>query len=76
LFEVVERIEYKREIRNNAAQYIKVRKTVPAFASILDGLDNDIIEKMDDEIEDIVNKNGGYVGTLFNFSLYITRKIA
>lgn len=74
LFRVVEKIEYTQEIKNNAEQYIKVRKSVPAFASILDGLDDEVIEKMDNEIMKIINSNGGYVGSFFNFSLYITKK--
>jgi hypothetical protein len=29
---------------------------------------------MDNEIKEVINEYGGYVGTLFNFSLYITKK--
>ncbi len=47
---------------------------MPAFASIIDGLDENIIEKMDSEIEEVINNNEGYVSGLFKFSLYITRK--
>ncbi len=75
LFKLVEKIEYTHETRNNAKQYLKVMKSVPAFASILDGLDDKIIYNMNDEIEEVINDHGGYVGTLFNFSLYITKKI-
>jgi SAM-dependent methyltransferase len=75
LFKLVEKIEYTHETRNNANQYLKVMKSVPAFASILDGLDDKIIYNMNDEIEEVINDHGGYVGTLFNFSLYITKKI-
>ena len=75
LFEIVEKIEYTREIKNNSEQYLKARKTVPAFATILDGLNDETIQKMDNEIEEIINNHGGYVGTLFNSSLYITKKI-
>ena len=74
LFELVEKIEYTQETRNNANQYLKVMKSVPAFASILDGLDDRIIENMDNEIEEVINNYGGYVSVLFNFSLYITKK--
>jgi hypothetical protein len=56
-------------------QYLKIRKSVPAFASILDMLDYKTIEKMDDEIEEIINGYGGYLNTLFKFSLYITKKV-
>lgn len=75
LFELVEKIEYTHETRNNDNQYLKVMKSVPAFASILDGLDDKIIENMNNEIKEVINGHGGYVGTLFNFSLYITKKI-
>jgi len=75
LFELVEKIEYTHETRTNANQYFKVMRSVPAFASILDGLDPKIIDNMNKEIEEVINHHGGYVGTLFNFSLYITKKI-
>jgi protein-L-isoaspartate O-methyltransferase len=75
LFELTEKIDYIHEIQNNADQYLKAMKSVPAFASILDGLDDNIIENMDNEIKELINNHGGYVGTLFNFSLYITKKI-
>jgi SAM-dependent methyltransferase len=75
LFELVEKIEYTQETRNNANQYLKVKKSIPAFASILDGLDDKIIEKMDNEIKEVINNYGGYVSALFNFSLYITKKV-
>ena len=75
LFELVEKIEYTHETRNNSKQYLKVMKSVPAFASILDGLDDNIIDNMNKEIEEVINDNGGYLGTMFNFSLYITKKI-
>jgi ubiquinone/menaquinone biosynthesis C-methylase UbiE len=76
LFEIIEKIEYTQEKRNNAEQYLKARKSVPAFASILDGLDDEKIEKMGNEIREIVNNYGGYAGTTFSFSLYITKKIS
>lgn len=74
LFELVEKIEYTHETRNNASQYLKVMQSVPSFASLLDALDESIICNMKKEIEQAINDNGGYVGTIFNFSLYITRK--
>jgi SAM-dependent methyltransferase len=74
LFELVEKIEYTQETRNNADQYLKVIKSVPAFASILDGLDDKVIVDMDNEIREVINNCGGYASTLFNFSLYITKK--
>lgn len=76
LFEIIEEIEYVQEIRNNAKQYLMAIKSVPAFASILDGLSDRIIENMDNEIEEVINNNGGYISTLFNYSLYITKKSA
>lgn len=75
LFELIEKIEYTEEIRNNASQYLNAKKSIPAFASILDKLSDKIIEKMDSEIEKVINDYGGYVGTRFLFSLYITKKI-
>jgi anion-transporting ArsA/GET3 family ATPase len=75
LFKIVESKEYTQEIKNNAQQYIKAKKSVPAFASALDSLDENTIKKMDNEIEDVINSFGGLVGTLFNFTLYIARKI-
>lgn len=53
LFKLVERVEYVSEIRNNAEQYLKVIKSVPAFASILDGLDDKTIDNMDREIKEV-----------------------
>jgi len=75
LFDLVEKIEYTQEVKNNPSQYLKVIKSVPAFASILDGLDDKIIEKMDSEIEEVINNHEGYIRGLFNFTLYITKKI-
>jgi SAM-dependent methyltransferase len=75
LFELIEKIEYVHETTNNSRQYLKVMKSVPSFASILDVLDDKIIYNMNNEIEEVINDHGGYVGTLFNFSLYITKKI-
>lgn len=74
LFELIEKIDYTHETKNNAEQYLKAMKSVPAFTSILDGLDDKIIENMDNEIKELINNHGGYVSTLFNFSLYITKK--
>lgn len=71
LFKVVHKIEYTEEVRNDAEKYLKARKTVPTFASIQDKLDSSTIVKMDNEIKQIVNEHGGYVGTYFNFVLYI-----
>ncbi len=56
-------------------EVLKAQKSVPAFASILDRLDDENIHKMDKEIKSIININGGYVETLFDFSLYITKKM-
>jgi len=75
LFELVEKVEYTQETRNNAKQYLKAMKSVPAFASKLDILEDKIIEDMDNKIEEVINNYGGYVSVLFNFTLYITKKI-
>lgn len=75
IFELVEKIDYTQEIRNNAQQCIKAVKSVPAVASVLDGLEDEIISKMDRELEDVIRNYGGYVSTVFKFSLYITKKV-
>lgn len=75
LFDIVKFMEYKHEVRNNAKQYLKVLKSIPTFASTLDKLDNLSIARLEQEIEEIINNNGGTVGTIFNFSLFIMRKI-
>lgn len=75
LFSLVEKLEYTQEIRNNPSQYLKVIKSVPAFASKLDGLEDKIIDEMDNEIIEVINNHGGYISGLFKFSLYITKKI-
>lgn len=75
LFKLTDMIEYTQETRNNAQQYLKARKSVPAFAAILDGLEDEVIAKMDIEIEDLINSYGGYVDTRFKFSLYIAKKV-
>lgn len=74
LFDLVEKLEYTHEIRNNPSQYLKAMKSVPAFASILDGLDDKTIDRMDNEIIGAIDNHGGYVKDLFKFSLYITKK--
>lgn len=76
LFEILKIFEYRTEIRNNAEQFIQSQKSVPAFASFLDEMDEQAIQDMEDEISSVINKNGGYVGTIFDYSLYITKKIA
>jgi ubiquinone/menaquinone biosynthesis C-methylase UbiE len=74
LFYLVEKLEYMQEIRNNPSQYLKAMKSVPAFASILDGLDDNIIDEMDNEIIEVIDNHGGYFSDLFKFSLYVTKK--
>jgi len=75
LFELVQKVDYFQETKNNAAQYLKVKKSVPAFASILDGMDARSIQKMDDEIGEVIHSYGGYVSSLLEFSLYIAKKL-
>jgi SAM-dependent methyltransferase len=75
LFEIIAQFAYRSEVRSNAEGFLKAQKSVPAFASMLDGLDDETIDKMDNEIESIVNTYGGYVGTIFDYSLYVTKKI-
>lgn len=76
LFTLVEKIEYLNETRNSADQYIKVMESVPAFASILDGLDDLSIGNMNNEIKEVINGYGGYVSSFLKFSLYITKKVS
>lgn len=76
LFEVVEKSTYTYKIDNNAAQHLKAMKSVPAIASKLDGIDDKIIEKMDFEIEEIINKHGGKITTIFAYNLYIAKKVS
>ncbi|MDF2944340.1 MAG: hypothetical protein K0S01_3198 [Herbinix sp.] len=75
-FDLVEKIEYLQEVRNNPRQYLMALKSVPAFAAILDGLEYKIIKIMDSEIEEVINSYGGFTSVLFKFSLYITKKIS
>lgn len=75
LFEIIDIFEYRTEIKNTAVQFLKAQKSVPAFASILDELDDETIQKMDEEIRSEINNNGGYAGTLFDYSLYIIKRI-
>jgi SAM-dependent methyltransferase len=76
LFTLVEKIEYLHETRNSADEYLKVMKSVPTFASILDGLDDKNISNMNNEIKEVINGYGGYVSSFLNFSLYITKKVS
>ncbi|MBK1813258.1 class I SAM-dependent methyltransferase [Clostridium sp. YIM B02505] len=75
LFKLIDKLEYYHETQNNAEQYLQVMESVPAFASILDGLNDEIIKNMKNEIKELINEYGGYVSSLLEFSLYITQKI-
>ena len=75
LFTLVEKLEYHHETRNNADQYLKAMKSVPAFAAVIDGLDDLSISNMNNEIKEVINEYGGYVSSFLNFSLYITKKV-
>lgn len=75
LFDLIEKIEYTSEIQNNPNQYLKAMKSVPAFVSVMDGLNEEIIQKMDNEIINVINRYGGYSGTLFQYTLYIAKKV-
>lgn len=74
LFHVINELYYTHRIKNGPSQYLKAMKSVPAFASILGGLEAIIIKNMDNEIENIINGYGGYVDEEFNYSLYIAKK--
>ncbi len=75
LFEILDIFQYISEVKNNAEQYLKAQKSVPAFASILDGLDDETVQEMEEKITNEITNNGGYVGTLFDYSLYIAKKV-
>mgnify|MGYP000946285665 FL=1 len=75
LFDIVDILQYRSEIKNNAEQYLKAQKSVPAIVSILDGLDEETIHEMEEKIENEINNNGGYVETIFDYSLYIAKKV-
>jgi SAM-dependent methyltransferase len=75
LFHLVDKLEYTQEIKDTPSQYLKAMKSIPAYASILDGLGDKTIEKMDNEIVEVINNHGGYVNELFEFSLYISQKM-
>jgi len=75
VFTLVEKIEYLNETRNNADKYLKIMNSVPAFASVLDGIDDRSISNMNNEIKEVINEYGGYVSSFLNFSLYITKKV-
>lgn len=74
LFSVISEFEYKNTIRNSPSQYLKAINSVPAYASILDGLDGKTIQKVNKEIEDVINNYGGYVDEEFHYTLYIAQK--
>jgi SAM-dependent methyltransferase len=74
LFDLVEKLEYTNEIRNNPSQYLKAMKSVPAFASVLDRLEEEVTGKLEDEITGVINRHGGYSGTLFQFTLYLAKR--
>jgi hypothetical protein len=74
LFHIISELEYTHKIKNGPSQFLKAMKSVPAYASILDGVEANIIKNMDREIEDIINDYGGYVDEEFQYSLYIAQK--
>ena len=75
LFHIIRELNYSYKIKNDPSQYLKAMKSVPAFASVLDGLEADIIIKMDNEINEIIDNYGGYVEEEFFYSLYIAQKM-
>mgnify|MGYP000846996746 CR=1 FL=1 len=75
LFKILNIFQYRTEVMNNSEQYLKAQKSVPAFASILDGMEESAIRDMEEEIVYEIDNNGGYVGTIFDYSLYIAKKI-
>lgn len=76
MFHIICEKDYTHKIENTSSQYLKAMKSVPTFASILDGLEADVIKKMDNEIEDIINSYGGHITEEFHYSLYLAQKIS
>lgn len=74
LFDLKEKLEYTQMVRNTPRQYLMAMKSVPAFASLLDRLDEEQICSMDHEITKVINRYGGYTVTKFHFTLYLARK--
>lgn len=74
LFHLICMLDYTHQVSNCADQYLKAMKSVPSFASILDGLDSNTIARMDHEIKEIINIHGGFVEEEFHYSLYIAQK--
>lgn len=73
-FEFMEKITYTDETSNSASQYLKVKKSIPAFTAILNSLEDHMVEKVEREIEAAIMAHGGEVRTKFEFSLYLARK--
>ncbi len=73
-FHIISEKEYTYAVVNSPDQYMKAMKSVPAYASILDGLDPDIIRKMDREIEELIIQYGGPIKEEFDYTLYIAQK--
>lgn len=60
---------YTHKIINGPSQELKAMKSVPVFTSILDGIEVNIINKMDNEIEEIIDNYGGSADDDFSYSL-------
>lgn len=75
LFQLVDKSEYTYAERDNASQYIKALKSVPAYAAILDGIVDKLVVRMDREIEQVIQSFGGYVDVVFHYTLYIAQKL-
>lgn len=74
LFEFKEKLIYTHEARSSASQYLKVKKSIPAFTSILNSLDDHLVDLVEREIQEAINAQGGFVRTKFIFSLYLAQK--
>ncbi len=74
LFRILHEKEYTYEVVNSPEQYLKAMKSVPAYTSLLDGLEPEVVMKLDQEIQELIIKHGGCVKEEFDYSLYIAQK--
>lgn len=74
LFELVDRKEYAIDIKNSPEEYVKVLKSVPNFASIMDSLDSASTVHLEKELIQTIKDYGGNVHSKINYFLYVLKK--
>ncbi|WP_167958235.1 class I SAM-dependent methyltransferase [Anaerosporobacter faecicola] len=74
LFQIIEQKEYLHKIINTPEQYVQAMRSVPAFASCLDRMEESIIKELENKIISLIIAYGGYVEEEFQYSLYIAQK--